>query len=173
MDLAFGGRQYREPSDDGLSSAGRWREWLETYRAALYRAGHDYALTFETMPKTGQPLYLVYGTGNSRGVEAFMGAMWKVDTSDGMRFNDPRTTAGKQAEMAALQPSLFVDADGPDAELLSFVDEAVRRRGSCTVREVADYLLKETARWRRTHARCAIQYLVKEGRLARMPAGGP
>lgn len=172
LDLIFGGQAYWQPSSDDLTSTDRWREWLETYRDAIRRAGHEYALTFEVLPKTGQPLYLVYGTGSIAGVDAFKDAMWKVDDSDGMRFNDPRTTVGKQATMAALQPSLFDDPDAPDPELLGFVDDAVRDADGMTVQGVADYLLCETARWRRTHARPAIRYLIDEGRLSREPVGG-
>lgn len=172
LDLIFGGSEYWRPSSDDLTSRDRWREWLETYHHAIRRAGHKFALTFGVVPRTGQPLYLVYGTSSVAGVNAFKEAMWKVDTSDGMHFNDPRTTAGKQAAMAALQPTLFDDPDAPDPELLGFVDDAVRQRGHATVQEVADFLLHETARWRQTHARPAIHYLLKEGRLTRQPAGG-
>ncbi|MFE3413818.1 hypothetical protein ACFXMT_37625 [Streptomyces mirabilis] len=42
------------------------------------------------MPKTGQPLYLVYGTKHPRGVEVMKDAMCRVDKSDGMHFRDPR-----------------------------------------------------------------------------------
>lgn len=172
LDFIFGGPQYWQPSDDDLTSKDRWREWLETYRDAIRRAGHDYALTFQVTPKTGQPLYLVYGTGHSSGVDAFKEAMWKVDRSDGMRFDDPRTSAAKQAAMAALQPSLFEDPDAPDPELLGFIDDVVRDRGSATVQEVAEYLRDETARWRTTHARVAIRFLIEQGRLSREPSGG-
>jgi three-Cys-motif partner protein len=172
LNIVFGGSQFWQPSDDDLTSTHRWREWLETYREAIRRAGHDYALTFQVMPKTGQPLYLVYGTGHTAGVDAFKAAMWNVDVSDGMRFDDPRTTAAKQAAMAARQPTLFDDPDAPDPELLGFVDEVIRDRGAATVREVADFLLTETARWRETHARPAIRYLLDEGRLNREPASG-
>jgi three-Cys-motif partner protein len=172
LDVIFGGSQYWQPSNDDLTSTDRWREWLDAYRDAIRRAGHDYALTFQVMPKTGQPLYLVYGTGHVLGVNAFKEAMWKVDTSDGMHFNDPRTTAGKQASMAALQPSLFDEPDAPDPELLGFVDEVLRDRGSATCQEVGEFLLRETARWRPTHARRAILYLIDQGRIAREPASG-
>jgi three-Cys-motif partner protein len=172
LDLIFGGSEYWQPSTDDLTSRDRWREWLETYHDAIRRAGHQFALTFQVMPRTGQPLYLVYGTSSVAGVNAFKDAMWKVDTSDGMRFDDPRTTAGKQAAMAALQPTLFEDPDAPDPELLGFVDDAVRQRGHATVGEVAEFLLRETARWRQTHARPAIQYLIGEGRLVRQPTAG-
>ncbi|GAA2004579.1 three-Cys-motif partner protein TcmP [Nocardioides kribbensis] len=172
LDLIFGGPQYWQPSNDDLTSTDRWREWLETYRGALKRAGHEYALTFQVMPRTGQPLYLVYGTGHPSGVKAFKDAMWKVDVSDGMRFNDPRTTAGKQAAMADLQPSLF-DApdDVPDPELLGFVDDLMDKPGT-SVQDVCDFLIRETSRWRETDARPAIRHLLEEGRIARNPAKG-
>lgn len=172
LDFIFGGPQYWQPSNDDLSSKDRWREWLETYHGAILRAGHDYALTFQVMPKTGQPLYLVYGTGHTVGVNAFKDAMWNVDVSDGMRFNDPRTTEAKQAAMAAMQPTLFDNLEAPDPELLGFVDDAVRERGSATVNEVCDFLLRQTARWRSADARPAIRYLLEEGRIMRDSTGG-
>ena len=67
LDLIFGGPNYWHPSNDDLTSVDRWREWLETYRDAMLRAGHRYALTFEVMPRTGQPLYLVFGTDHHKG----------------------------------------------------------------------------------------------------------
>jgi three-Cys-motif partner protein len=171
LDLIFGGPDYWQLSDDSLSSTERWREWLETYRDAMLRAGHDFALTFEVMPRTGQPLYLVFGTGHPLGVEAFKDAMWKVDTSDGMRFNDPRTTAAKQAAMAAGQGTLFDDLDAPDPELLGFVADRLDQ-GPATVEQVRDYLVRETSRWRSRDARPAIRYLVHEGRVSREPVSG-
>ena len=74
--------------------------------------------------------------------------------------------------MAALQPTLFDDPDAPDPELLGFVDDVVRERDSCTVEEVREFLLRETARWRKKHAWPAIQYLIGEGRMTREPANG-
>lgn len=173
LDFIFGGQQFWNPSNSDLTSVDRWREWLATYRDAIVRAGHAYALTFQVMPKTGQPLYLVFGTGHIKGVDAFKDAMWKVDRSDGMQFNDPRTNAAKQAAMAAMQPSLFDDLNAPDPELLGFVDDAVRLGRSTTVGDVADYLLTETARWRATQARPAIRYLINERRILRQPEQGP
>jgi hypothetical protein len=43
------------------------------------------------VPRAGLPLYLVYGTGSDKGVEAMKDAMRTVDGSEGMSFRDPRT----------------------------------------------------------------------------------
>ena len=107
LDDVFGSAEHWSASDPNTSPADRWRVWLETYHAALLRAGFNFALGFQVVPKTGQPLDLVFGTGHTSGVEAFKDAMWNVDTSDGMRFSDPRTTLAKQDEMRAMQPTLF------------------------------------------------------------------
>ncbi|MGP0023680.1 MAG: three-Cys-motif partner protein TcmP, partial [Streptosporangiaceae bacterium] len=69
LDLVFGGRPYWEPADRESPAAERWRTWLATYRDALRRAGFRYQLQFEIVPHTGQPLYLVFGTGNPAGCQ--------------------------------------------------------------------------------------------------------
>jgi three-Cys-motif partner protein len=61
LDEVFGGRKYWEPADREGRPDERWRAWLSTYRDALRRAGFRYRLQFEVVPRTGQPLYLVYG----------------------------------------------------------------------------------------------------------------
>lgn len=167
----FGGAEHWSASDPTTSPADRWRLWLETYHAALLRAGFDFALGFQVVPRTGQPLDLVFGTGHTSGVEAFKDAMWNVDTSDGMRFSDPRTTLAKQEAMRAMQPTLFDNLDAPDPELLGFVVDRLES-GPATVEEVRDYLLRETARWLPKHTGQAAAYLVKEGRVSRDPVGG-
>jgi three-Cys-motif partner protein len=167
----FGGAGYWFPSDQSASPADRWRAWLETYRAALMRSGFDYALQFQVVPRTGQPLDLVFGTGHPSGVEAFKDAMWKVDTSDGMRFSDPRTTVAKQDEMRAMQPTLWDVPDAPDPELLGFVVDRLNV-GPATMEEIRDFLLRETAKWLPKHAREAVRYLLGEGRVLREPARG-
>jgi three-Cys-motif partner protein len=171
LDDIFGGAEYWSASDSATSPSDRWRAWLETYRAALLRAGFGFALQFQVVPRTGQPLYLVFGTGHTSGVEAFKDAMWNVDTSDGMRFSDPRTTIAKQEAIRALQPTLWDDPDAPDAELLAFVVDRLAE-GPATVEQVRDYLLRETARWRPEHAREAINYLVTDGQVLREPPNG-
>jgi hypothetical protein len=94
-----------------------------------------------------------------------------VDTSDGMRFSDPRTTVAKQTAMAARQPSLLEDPDAPDAELLSLVVDSLEA-GPKTLDQVRDFLLRETARWLPKHANDAVQYLLNDGQIAREPTTG-
>jgi three-Cys-motif partner protein len=171
LDEVFGGPAHWRASDSKLLPADRWRAWLETYRAAMLRAGFAFCLPFQVVPHTGQPLDLVFGTSHPRAVEAFKDAMWNVDTSDGMRFSDPRTTVAKQTAMAAAQPSLFEDPDAPDAELLGFVADSLEA-GPKTLEQVRDFLLRETARWLPRHAKDAVQYLLDNGRLSREPASG-
>jgi three-Cys-motif partner protein len=171
LDDIFGGRKHWSASEPTTSPADRWRVWLDTYRATLLRAGFDFALQFQVVPRTGQPLDLVFGTGHTSGVEAFKEAMWNVDTSDGMRFSDPRTTIAKQEAIRALQPTLWDDPDAPAAELLAFVVEPLAG-GPATVEDIRDYLLRETARWLPKHARTAISYLVNDGQILREPPAG-
>lgn len=171
LDRVFGGRGYWSPSSDSWTSTRRWEHWLEAYRSAILRAGFEWAVQFEVMPRTGQPLDLFFGTNHKSGVGAFKDAMWMVDRSDGLRFNDPRTSAAKSSAMRLAQPSLLEDPDPQARELADFVVKAISD-GASTVEAVCDYLLRETSRWRETHGRAAIRQLVADGTLARDPAGG-
>jgi three-Cys-motif partner protein len=76
LDIVFGGRHYWEPAEQEGRPDERWRVWLETYREALRRAGFRFQLQFRITPRTGQPLYLVYGTGSVEGVRVMKDAMW-------------------------------------------------------------------------------------------------
>lgn len=171
LDQVFGGPQYWSPSDKSLDPQERWRSWLETYRDAVLRAGFKFCIPFQVLPKTGQPLNLVFGTGHERAVSAFKDAMWKVDSSDGMRFCDPRTTVAREAAMAAIRPTLFEDVDAPDPELLAFIADSLRS-GPKTLEVIRDFLLRETARWSPKHAADGVRYMHDEGRIARTPATG-
>lgn len=171
LDEVFGGARHWHASDENLQPDDRWRFWLETYRAAMLRAGYDFCLQFQVVPSTGQPLDLVFGTSHPRAVDAFKDAMWKVDGLGGMRFSDPRTTIAKQTAMAAIQPTLFEDADAPPAELLGFVTDSLVD-GPKSLDNVRDFLLRETARWLPKHAKEPVQYLLDNGRIVRDPASG-
>jgi three-Cys-motif partner protein len=94
LDLVFGAREFWTPANAEVRTDKRWRAWLATYRDALGRAGFRYQLQFKIVPRTGQPLYLVYGTGHPKGVEVMKDAMWKVDGVDGMGFADPGGVRG-------------------------------------------------------------------------------
>lgn len=102
LDSVFGGREYWEPADREQGSDERWRVWLSTYRAALRRAGFQYQLHFRIVPKTGHPLYLVYGTGHPKGIGVMKDAMWDVDNTDGMGFADPRTRSAPLPNQPAM-----------------------------------------------------------------------
>lgn len=171
LDQVFGGPEHWSPSDKASDPTERWRAWLETYRRAVLRAGFKFCIPFQVLPKTGQPLNLVFGTGHDRAVSAFKDAMWKVDSSDGMQFLDPRTNAAKEAAMAAMRPTLFDDLDAPNPELLAFIAEGLGD-GPKTLEIVRDFLLRETARWLPKHAADGIRYMVDEGRITRTPATG-
>jgi len=172
LDAVFGGREYWQPSDASALPAERRRVWLATYRDAMLRAGFKYSLPFQVVPATGLPLDLVFGTGHPSGVAEFKAAMWKVDTSDGTRYSDPRTSIAKQAAFTAGQPSLFDgDPNAPDAELLQFVADSLQT-GPAPLSHVREFLLRETSRWQEKDAPPAVQYLINEGRIKRDPPAG-
>jgi three-Cys-motif partner protein len=166
LDSVFGGRAHWAEADRETSPEERWRAWLATYRSALQRAGFKYRLQFQVVPRTGQPLYLVFGTGHEKGVDVMKEAMWEVDGSDGMSFKDPRT---RGAPLEG-QQSLF-EADGVlHPELQELVLQRLHE-GPATIEELQRWLLLETSRWRPTHAREAASFLGQEGVVMTVPAG--
>ena len=162
----FGGRAFWETADRQSAPADRWRTWLATYRDALRRAGFRYQLQFEIVPHTGQPLYLVFGTGHEKGVEVMKEAMWKVDGNDGMGFRDPRTRGGQIED----QLTLWSGSAMPQDELLDLVTQRLEV-GPVTIEELGGWLLTETARWRRPDAAKAARQLLDEGKVTVRPAG--
>lgn len=166
LDAVFGGSEFWRPSDPGLDADQRWRTWLETYRAALRRAGFAYQLQFMVVPGTGQPLYLVFGTNHESGVEAMKDAMWKVDGADGMRFLDPRA----KGAVPAGQLDLFSSEGMVDPELLELVHQHLEDKPITTLEEVGTWLLLETARWRSVHAKGAVQHLRDDGQVIVEPS---
>lgn len=166
LDSVFGGRGYWEPADRESLPEERWRVWLSTYRDALERAGFGYRLQFQVVPGTGQPLYLVYGTRHEKGVEVMKQAMWDVDTSDGMRFQDPRVRGAVDPN----QPTLWGAAGAADPELVELVTQRLHQ-GGASVGELGRWLLLETARWRAQDAKTAVRDLLNDGRVKAEPAG--
>lgn len=165
LDEVFGGRDYWQQADRTTSSEERWRVWLETYQHALQRAGFTHRLKFSVVPHSGQPLYLVYGTRHIRGVEAMKDAMWKVDTTDGMQFQDPRTRGAQ----ALGQQDLFGGGQG-NPELHELLLQRIEQ-GEVSVETLGMWLLEETACWRQQDARAAVQALRKNGQVTLTPAG--
>jgi hypothetical protein len=86
------GCQHWPPADQEGGPDERWRAWLATYQEGLRRAGFRYQLQFRIVPRTSQPLYLLYGTGDEKGgVGVMKDAMWEAEGNDGIGFQDPRT----------------------------------------------------------------------------------
>jgi three-Cys-motif partner protein len=164
LDSVFGGRQYWEPADQETRPEERWRAWLATYRDALRRAGFRYQLHFRIVPRTGQPLYLVYGTGHERGVQVMKDAMWEVDGNDGMGFQDPRTRGAPLTGQLAF----FTGEDDP--ELLELVQQRLQA-GPVSLQQLGRWLDLETARWRAQHARKAVLALQRDDLIAVSPPG--
>ena len=165
LDMVFGGRQYWEPASQEQRTGERWRAWLATYRDALRRAGFRYQLHFQVVPKTGLPLYLVYGTNSDRGVVVMKDAMWKVDANDGIGFADPRT---RGAPLPGQQTLLWGGPDHP--ELLELVQQRLED-GPVSLEELKRWLLFETARWRAKDASTAVRELLDMGTVSVEPSG--
>ncbi|MFF7928425.1 three-Cys-motif partner protein TcmP [Streptomyces mirabilis] len=158
LDMVYGGRDHWSAAADELRSDERWRVWLRTYRDALRRAGFGYQLQFELVPRTGQPLYLVFGTGSTAGLKAMKDAMWKVDDRDGESFRDLRTR-GAEPEG---QLDLFQAAGLADSELLELVTQRLAI-GAASVETVGEWLLTESARWLPKHAMQAARQMRQDG----------
>jgi hypothetical protein len=163
LDAVFGDRQRWQPAEAETRPDERWRIWLETYRDALHTAGFTYRLQFEVVPKTGQPLHLVYGTGHTSGVEVMKDAMWHVDGHDGMSFRDPRTHGAIPLGQMAIW-----DAAEESSELRELLTLRLHQ-GPATLHELGQWLLVETARWRAKDARTAVQHLLAAGAATAEP----
>ncbi|GAB2606369.1 hypothetical protein GCM10027168_44050 [Streptomyces capparidis] len=165
VDGVFGGRQFWTHVAATRDSEEMWRAWLDCYRKALERVGFGFRLQFQVVPKTGLPLYLVFGTKHPRGVEVMKDAMWKVDKSDGMRFRDPRV----RNAIPVGQGSLWDEGEIVDPELLTLVQQRLRQEPA-TLEQLEQWLLLETSQWRTRDAKKAVQALDRDGQLI-VPAG--
>ncbi len=165
LDTVFGGHGHWRPADREQRPDERWRAWLGTYRQALARAGFGYQLQFEVVPRTGQPLNLVYGTGSDKGVEIMKDAMWNVDGQEGMSFRDPRTRGAiPPGQLDLLQETQHAD------ELTELLTQRLHV-GQASVQDLGDWLLRETARWRRKDARGAVIIMRDTGQVTTTPPG--
>ncbi|MGX9923547.1 three-Cys-motif partner protein TcmP [Streptomyces sp. NPDC002248] len=160
LDTVFGGRGFWTPAAGEALPDERWRAWLGTYRSALKRAGFAHQLQFRLVPRTGQPLYLVFGTGSPAGLNAMKDAMWKVDERDGESFQDPRN----RGSAVDGQTDLFQMAGVVDPELVELVVQRLEQ-GSVTVEEIGQWLLTETSRWQPRHALRAARSMFQDGSL--------
>jgi three-Cys-motif partner protein len=165
LDLVFGGREFWIPASQEGRPDERWRMWLSTYRAALDRAGFKYQLRFQVVPRTGLPLYLVFGTGSEKGVQVMKDAMWRVDGSQGMHFRDPRT----RGAVGPGQQTLWQGAGLAEPELIELVRQRLAS-GQVSLEELGQWLLLETAR-RASDARVAVKELQNDAAVAVPPLG--
>lgn len=166
LDVVFGGRAQWESAGCERRPDERWRAWLATYRDAMLRAGFQYRLNFQVVPRTGQSLYLVYGTNNGKGVEVMKEAMWKVDNMDGMSFRDPRT----RGAVALGQLALWEAAELAQPELRELISQRLGQ-GAASLEDLERWLLLETARWRKQDARTAVKQMQEAGIVVVSPRG--
>jgi len=133
-DELFGGDPtWRTVTD--LAPAAKSRHILTCYRQALKNAGFKYLLDFELVPRHGQPLYLVFGTGHPLGVQKMKDSLWEVDPVQGVGFRDPRD---EQAE------TLF-DIDEPLlGPLTRLLERKLRENGPTSVQDLRTFTLFET-----------------------------
>lgn len=167
LDAVFGGRQFWHGTNLGSDPRQRWRAWLALYRAALRRAGFTYQLQFMVVPGTGQPLYLVFGSKHRSGVIAMKDAMWTVDVSGGIRFEDPRVHGAAPIG----QLDLFAEAGVVDQELIELVHQHLTEKPLTTFEELGEWLLLETSRWRPKDARPAVVQLREDSLVSVQPTG--
>jgi three-Cys-motif partner protein len=162
-----------EEGDEVFGGDGTWRQVanmdpeqksrhiLTCYRNALRAAGFTFLLDFELVPRHGQPLYLVFGTGHRRGVEKMKDSLWEVDHTQGVGFRDPRD---EQAE------TLF-DLDKPLlAPLTRLLHSRLKTVASARVEDLREFALFETV-YRPEHVISALTPLVAKGVLEADPPG--
>ncbi|SFO49919.1 three-Cys-motif partner protein [Geodermatophilus obscurus] len=138
---------------NGLAPEAKSRHILTCYRQALKAAGFPYLLDFELIPKHGQPLYLVFGTGHPLGVKKMKDSLWEVDRAQGVGFRDPRDD---QAE------TLFDMEEPQIGPLARLLEQKLRDSGRVRVEELRQFALFETV-YRPEHVIRALKPLVDRG----------
>jgi three-Cys-motif partner protein len=153
-DDVFGGNpNWRTVAD--LAPEAKSRHILTCYRKALSAAGFPYLLDFELIPRRGQPLYLVFGTGHRLGVQKMKDSLWEVDRAKGVGFRDPRD---EQAE------ALF-DVDEPQlGPLTRLLVQKLRDGGRARVEDLRQFALFETV-YRPEHVIRALKPLADQGAI--------
>jgi three-Cys-motif partner protein len=138
-----------------LAPEAKSRHILTCYRQALRAAGFPYLLDFELIPRNGQPLYLIFGTGHPLGMKKMKDSLWEVDRAQGVGFRDPRD---EQAE------TLF-DIDEPQlGPLTRLLTQKLRDSGRTRVEDLRDFALFETV-YRPEHVIRALKPLVDQGAI--------
>lgn len=162
-DDVFGGdRRWREVAhlSDGLTKR---MHLLDCYRRALSQAGFQYLLAFELVPRTGQPLYLLFGTNHPLGVKKMKDALWEVDRSYGVGFRDPRDDQ---------EETLFELNEPQLAPLGRLLLPEIAKAGAngCRANDLVNFTLFETV-FRKEHVLPTIGVLRDEGKIETDRAG--
>jgi three-Cys-motif partner protein len=157
-DVVFGETGWREV--DHQPTDAKKRFLVDRYLGRLRDAGFAYTLTFEMVDEGGHELLLVFGTGNSLGVEKMKDAMWAVDKVSGQRFRDPRDV--NQLAFEA------IDSD-PDLTLLRRQLLGRLQTGPATLVALKDFALVETV-FKKTHVDPAVRNLEQARTVERVPA---
>ena len=138
-----------------LEAHAKSRHILTCYRNALHAAGFPYLLDFELVPRHGQPLYLVFGTGHPKGVQKMKDSLWEVDSTKGVGFRDPRD---EQAE------TLFDMNEAQLGPLTRLLVQKLRDNGRIRVEELRQFALFETV-YRPEHVIRALKPLAHQGAI--------
>ncbi|MGC4808629.1 three-Cys-motif partner protein TcmP [Micromonospora sp. DT233] len=138
-----------------LAPEAKSRHILTCYRQGLRAAGFPYLLDFELVPRHGQPLYLVFGTGHPFGVEKMKESLWEVDRTQGVGFRDPRD---EQAE------TLFVLDEPQLGPLTRLLHQKLRDGGPARVEDLRRFALLETV-YRPQHVLRALEPLMDRGAI--------
>ena len=158
-DRVFGDREWRAVADQS-SPAEKKRFLVDQYRAHLTEWGFPLHLTFELVDEKGHELFLVFGTGNEKGIEKMKDAMWRVDPVTGSRFRDPRDPN---------QMKFDLTESDPDLTLLRQQILALLESGPKSMEDLQGYTLRETV-YKRVHARKAVEALEADRKVACQPA---
>jgi three-Cys-motif partner protein len=151
-DAAAGDRVF---GDDGwravtnLPTADKKRFLVDEYRRRLMASGFPYQLTFELEDEKGNPLFLVFATGEPQGVVKMKDAMWRVDTVNGSKFRDPRDPNQMAFSLSDSDPNLSL--------LRQQILERVSS-GPKTLADLKNYVLFQTV-FKQTHAKMAVDEL--------------
>lgn len=151
----FVGRTGQEPALDSLFGSPRWREaislegeartafLLDLFESQLEeREGVEYVRSFELRTLDGNDYRLVFGLGNTKGLELAKDAMWKVDPVGGMTY---------RAETESGQEVLF---DKLDVDTRPLLAELRAKFGTAPFTiEQADHVTLVDTPFRKSHLR--------------------
>jgi len=147
-DKVFGDASWRQVANVPTTEKKRWL--VERYRRRLADAGFEFQLTFELVDEMGHPLFLIFGTHSVHGVEKMKDSMWRVDSSSGSRFRDPRDPNQTAFDLSDSEPTLEV--------LEGQILEHLGRSGVQSLKNLQEFALRETI-FKKTHAVKAVTRL--------------